>query len=135
MDIEEQQQKKEPIRQRSKFVTFWMYYILLNGLSSILAYSVYRPEIEKIFKLKLSDEICYYLIGLGVLNAISAILLLKWKKIGFHGLVISNIINMYVSGLMGSGVESTFFGLMQIGILYMVLQMKRNEKSAWEWLN
>jgi hypothetical protein len=73
--------------------------------------------------------------GLGVLNAISAVLLLKWKKIGFHGLVISNIINMYVSGLMGSGVESTFFGLMQIGILYMVLQMKKNEKSTWEWLS
>ena len=135
MEELEEKLPKEPIKKRNGFVTFWMYYILLNGLSSILAYSIYRPEIEQIFKLKLSDEICYYLMGLGVLNAISAVLLLKWKKIGFHGLVISNIINMYVSGLMGSGVESTFFGLMQIGILYMVLQMKKNEKSTWEWLS
>lgn len=133
MNIEEVE-KKEPVRKRHGFVTFWMIYILLNGLSSILAYTLFRTEIEKLFKLKLSDEICYYLIGLGVLNSISAILLLNWKKIGFHGLVISYIINMYVSNLMNSGIESTFFGLMQIGILYMVLKMRKEDKSTWDWL-
>ncbi len=76
MNIEEVE-KKEPVRKRHGFVTFWMIYILLNGLSSILAYTLFRTEIEKLFKLKLSDEICYYLIGLGVLNSISAILLLN----------------------------------------------------------
>ena len=127
-------EKKEPVRKRHGFVTFWLIYILMNGLSTLLAYTVFRVEIQEILNIEISDEFASYLMGLGVLNAVSAILLLKWKKIGFHGLVVSNIVNMYVSGLMGSGIEATLFGLMQIGILYLVLQMKKNEKSAWEWL-
>ncbi|HUH73861.1 MAG TPA: hypothetical protein VLZ75_05580 [Chitinophagales bacterium] len=133
MDIQELE-KKEPVRKRHGFVTFWLVYILMNGLSTLLAYTIFREEIQKILKIEISDEVAYYLMGLGVMNAISVILLLNWKKIGFHGLVISNIVNMYVSNLMGSGVESTFFGLMQIAILYMVLKMKKNEKSTWDWL-
>ena len=142
MEFTEHQEKPEPIRKRHGFVTFWLIYILLNGISNILAFTIFRSEMEEVYKkifndqvqFVVSDEIAYYLIGLGVLNTISSILLLKWKKIGFHGLIISNIVNMYVSGLMGSGIEATFLGVMQIGILYMVLQIKKNEKSTWDWL-
>lgn len=134
MDIQELE-KKEPVRKRHGFVTFWLVYILMNGLSTLLAYTIFKEEIQELLKIQISDEFASYLMGLGVLNAVSAILLLNWKKIGFHGLVVSNIVNMYVSGLMNSGIEATLFGLMQIGILYMVLQMKKEDKSTWEWLS
>lgn len=125
---------EQPERQRHGFVTFWLGYLILNGLASTLTFTYLRKDVEDFLKIELSDQYCQFMIGIGILNAISALLLFRWKKIGFHGSIIASILNMYLNVQMGSGVFSALLSLSQAGILYMVLQIKKNEKSAWEWL-
>lgn len=125
---------ESPERKRHPFVTFWLVFVIANGISSIFAYTVFKKDVEQLFGIELTSNITYMLVGMGVWNAISGLLLFSWKKIGFHGLVISGIFGMYVNYLMGAGAESTLLGLIQLGILYMILQLKKDGKSTWQWL-
>lgn len=126
---------KEPvIRKRHGLVTFWLIYLFISGLSSILSFTLFKAEVEKILQIEFSQQLSYYLIGIGFINAIAALLLYNWYKIGFHLLIISNIISLYVSTLMGASFASSILGLSQIAITYMILQMPSQGKSAWSWM-
>lgn len=129
-----QAHQEVPERQRHGFVTFWLGYLMLNGLASVLTFTYLRKDVEEFLKIELSDQYCQFLIAIGILNAISAFLLFRWKKVGFHGSIVAAILNMYLTVQMGAGIFSGLLSLSQAGILYMVLQIKKNEKSAWEWL-
>lgn len=126
---------KEPaIRKRHIMVTIWLGYILVSGISSILSFSIFKPEIEKLLQVNFPSPLHYYLIGIGALNALGALFLLLWKKAGFHLLIVSNIISLYLSIQMGASVGSSILGLAQIGLTYMILQMPSQGRSTWSWL-
>ncbi len=131
----EQDQQKEPIRERHGFTTFWLGYLIVNGLTAILLFTFFKKDVAEILQMELTDQYCYFMIGIGILNAISAFLLLSWKKIGFHGIIVSSILSMYLSLQMGSGIGASLLAFAQTGVLYLVLQLKKNNRSAWEWLD
>lgn len=130
----ENPQKEPAIRKRHGLVTFWLGYILVSGISSILSLSIFKTEIEKILQIDFPAPLSYYLIAIGALNALAALFLLLWKKAGFHLLIISNIISLYLSIQMGASVGSSILGLSQIAITYMILQMPSLGRSTWSWL-
>lgn len=126
---------KEPVvRKRNFFVTFWLIYILFSGVSSVFSFSLYKKEVEKILEIEFSQEFAYMMIIIGALSALSAFLLILWKKIGFHILIVSNIISLYVSIQMGGTLGSSIMSLTQIALTYMILQLHSNGRTAWSWL-
>ena len=127
-------QELDTKRARHGLTTFWLIYMVINGIASIVSFSLLRKDIETFLKIPLSDEYCRYLIIIGAINAISALLLLYWKKIGFHGIIIASILNLYVNLQLTSEMSSAFLSLMQIAVLYLVLKLKKNNKTAWEQL-
>ena len=66
----------------------------------------------------------------GISNAVFALALFRWKKWGFYGFAITAFpifgINLYI----GVGVAQALFGFAGVGILYWVLQMGYERKSA-----
>ncbi len=127
--------KEENIkRERHGFTTFWLIYLILNGLTSIFAFTYLREDLEKLTEIQFTDLYCNIMISVGILNAISAGLLMIWKKIGFHGIIISTIIKLYANMQLNSNITAALFGLLDIAILYMILKLRKNGKSAWDWL-
>lgn len=125
----------EPERKRHGLTTFWLFYLLLNGLTLILLFTTLRTDAEEILKTEFSDLYCNIMVAVGILNAISATLLLNWKKIGFHGIIISSIIKLYANLQLNSSMAAAVLGLTDIAILYMILKLKKNGKSTWDWLS
>ncbi|NLA25551.1 MAG: hypothetical protein GX879_11355, partial [Bacteroidales bacterium] len=63
-----------------------------------------------------------------------AFMLLKWKKIGFWGIVGATVLNVILNSIYFFSVNSLLTSLISIIVLYAVLQIKKNNVKAWEHL-
>ena len=79
----------------------------------------------------ISDSMLILLAILGIANVIFAILLFKWKKIGFWGFVATSIVALFINLSIGLGIAQSLFGLVGIVILYFVLQIKKDDVTTW----
>ncbi len=71
---------------------------------------------------------------IGLANTIFAIMLFQWKKLGFWGFVITSIGAFIINLIIGLGIGQSLFGLIGIAILYGVLQIKKDNITAWSSL-
>ncbi|MBC7863649.1 MAG: hypothetical protein IAF38_11775 [Bacteroidia bacterium] len=120
---------------RHGFVTvFLIIGIVLNSIAVLLAL-LGKDLIRKTSEQEI-PEYMFYLLALCALIKITAIILiLKWKKIGFWlfalGAAGTFCFDMYFSF---DGVKS-ILGLLGIGALFAVLQIRKFGKSTWESLD
>lgn len=124
-------------RKRHWFVTIWLSFVLvcnvLMFLLLLLAIKELRSVDEKIMALGVG--------GVTLFNCLASSLLLRWNKTGFYlfwtafviELVLS--IGLLVLGNVGVNVLITLAaGIVGIGIIYSILQLKKNGLSAWSQL-
>ena len=118
-------------KQRHGCVTAWL--VIMIILNSLLAV-VYLFASDFITNnLQNSSKSMILLLGvLGVLNVVFAVMLLKWKKLGFWGFIASSIIVMFINLTIGMGVGQSVFGLVGVAILYGILQIKSNNVTTWD---
>ena len=69
---------------------------------------------------------------LGIANVLFAVLLLKWKKLGFWGFVLTAVASLIINISIGLSVGQSLIGLIGIGVLYGILQIKQDNVSTWE---
>lgn len=69
---------------------------------------------------------------LSIANVVFAVLLLQWKKIGFFGFAGISVVALALNVSSGMSVGQSLLGLVGVAILYGILQIKQNDKSAWE---
>jgi len=69
---------------------------------------------------------------LSVVNAIFAVMLLQWKKIAFWGFIGTSIIVLIINLSIGLGIGQSLFGLVGIAVLYGILQIKKDNVTAWK---
>lgn len=118
-------------RERHGCVSIYLYMgIVLNGLMSIFAL------IDSLTG-KGGDGMWIKSLIL-LLNALGFVMLLQWRKSGFILLSVMAIINVIYTCLLsewrpGNSIMllSAICGLL---VLYLVLQIRRDGKSAWSWL-
>lgn len=70
------------------------------------------------------------LVVLGVLNVVFAVLLFRWKRIGFYGFIVTSIIAAGINMTAGLDMTQVIGGLIGVGILFGVLQIGK-PASAW----
>lgn len=73
------------------------------------------------------------LIILGLFNVACAIALLRWKKWGFYGFLLSTIVTFTVNVAIGLNIFQSILGFLGIAVLYWVLQIGK-EKKGWDQL-
>ena len=117
-------------KQRHGCVTAWLILmIILNSLTTIS----YLFASEFIAGVNYTSKTMVLLLGvLGVANVIFAVMLLKWKKLGFWGFVVSSIVVFIINLSIGIGIGQSLLGLLGVAILYGVLQIK-NKGSVKTW--
>ena len=109
-------------------------YLILMIIANSFAALLYLLASERIAQNLPGDAstITIILLGLiGVANVIFSVMLLQWKKIGFWGFVVSSILALIINISLKIGMGS-LIGLLGLIILYAVLQISRNNVSAWD---
>jgi uncharacterized membrane protein YuzA (DUF378 family) len=72
---------------------------------------------------------------LAIANIVFVIQLFRWKMIGFIGYTATAVIAIVIHLFIGdSSITQLIYGVLSIAILYAILQIKNNKKSAWEEL-
>ena len=118
-------------KQRHGCVTAWLILmIIVNSLIAIL-YLFAGDMIAQNSPRGISNSMLILLAILGVGNVISSILLFKWMKIGFWIFLVTSIASLVVNLSIGLSIVQSLFGLVGIAVLYGVLQIKKDNVSAW----
>jgi len=118
-------------KQRHGCVTAWL--ILMIIMSSLVAvlYLFDGDAVSKKFPGGVSNTMLISLAVLGILNVVFSVMLFQWKKLGFWGFVITSAGAFAINISAGLGIGQSIFGLVGIAILYAVLQVKKDDISAW----
>lgn len=116
------------LKQRHGFVTFWLWFsIVVNVGMSI--YGLYLASINIIMLLTAF---------LGIVNIVAAVLLLKWRKIGFYIFMGSAVLSIISNSIiLGGGINifiSFISPIVSVLIWWAILQIRKNGVSAWKLL-
>ena len=124
--------EQEELKQRHGCVTaFLIIMIIVNSIVALM-YFLFNNFISQNSPNHASPE-TLYLLGIGsVLNVFCALLLIKWKKWGFWGYIITALFAFIINICIGHGFLQSLSGLIGLVVLFGVLQIKKKEVSAWD---
>jgi hypothetical protein len=113
-------------------VTAWLIFMIVaNSLVALMYFFNGSAISDALPGITISPSIIMILGFVGILNVIFAIMLWQWKKLGFWGFIASSLISFGINMTIGLGIAQSLFGLIGVGILYAVLQIKQDDVSAW----
>lgn len=118
-------------KQRHGCVTAWLILMIIGNSLTAILYLFAGDLIAQNFPGGISKSMLILLAILGVGNVIFSILLFKWMKIGFWGFLATSIAVVVINLSIGLGILQSLFGLIGIAVLYGLLQMKKDNVSAW----
>lgn len=113
-------------------VTAWLVLLIVANSATIFTTLAMSDQIKSALP-SMPDWGGPVLVVCGAINVVCAILLFKWKRIGFFGFIITSLIAAGVNASAGLGVGQIAMGLVGVAILYGVLQIG-SPKSAWAQL-
>ena len=118
-------------KKRHGCVTAWLILMILVNSLGALANLFAGEVISRSISGNISDLEIVLLGILGVANVFFSILLLQWKRIGFWGFILTAITAFGINMSVGMEIFQSISGLIGIVILLAILQIKRNNVSAW----
>lgn len=119
-------------KQRHGCVTAWLILMIIANSISAIAYLFMGDALSEALPEPIPTPMMYALAIIGIANLIFAIMLLQWKKWAFWAFVGSGLITLGINLSIGIGIGQSLLGLVGVGILYAILQIKKDEKTAWE---
>ena len=122
-------------KQRHGCVTAWLVLMLVVNSLSALLYLFFSEMVTNTFQVDVSSTLILLLGIVGIANVVFSVFLLQWKKKGFWGFLVTSIVTLIINMNIGVGIVQSMFGLVGIVILYGILQIKKDSKTAWENLD
>ena len=122
-------------KQRHGCVTAWLVMMILTNSAMALVYLFAGNLIAESSPVPISTPMMILMGVVGIANVVCAIALFQWKKWGFWGFIATAIIALGVNLSVGLDPGQSLVGLVGIGILYAILQIKQGDHSAWELLD
>lgn len=130
--MESSHQPEMQRRKRHGCVTAWLILMILVNAAT-MCFSFFLSFNETYAAMTVFPKWIYVLFAvLSVLNVVFAIFLLKWQRWAFWGFLATSVFTMGINIYTGSGILQSLVGLFGVGILYAILQIKDNGRSAWE---
>ena len=118
-------------KQRHGCLTAWLIYLIIAYSIVSITYFFNTDEISEISPYKTSKNILLIYGSLGILSIVFCILLFKWVRLGFWGILITSIIVLITQIINGHGIFQPLIGLFSIIVLYALLQLKKGNVSSW----
>lgn len=122
---------EKEIKERNGCISFWLWIAIIANVALSIFYAVSMFNVYS-GEMALGFGLCSIF---GVVNVLSAILLLRWNKIGFYMMVVSSIMAIIINVCVLKMEPVTMVGsLFAIVIWWAILQMKKDGVSAWSQL-
>ena len=119
-------------KQRHGCVTAWLILMIVANSISALTYLFMGDTISRNLGGSIPRPIMFLMAILGIANLIFAIMLLQWKKWAFWAFIGTSLAAFVLNMTLGLGIGPSLLGLVGIALLYGILQIKANGKTAWE---
>ena len=124
--------KESQPKQRHGCVTAWLV-LMIVVYTATMFYSMISTNAElNPYAMVIPEWIYFTLSAVSLANVIFAIMLLKWRKVVFWGFAATSLITMGLNIYAGLGVTQSIVGLVGVGVLFAILQIKEDGRSAWE---
>lgn len=124
---------KQPTNRRVErhgFITFWLYLTAIANFIMAIIQLLPKQSYGQLFPDKYVG-ISIFCGILSILCIVGIVMLLNWRKLGFYIILFSGIIGNLLSLWT---MRSFPYGLISIFILWLVLQIKKNNISYWNAL-
>ena len=119
-------------KQRHGCVTTWLVIMIIANSITALIYLFASETILQNMLESVSRSIILLLAVICILNVIFSVMLLQWKKWGFWGFLITSFGALIINLNIGISAAQSVFGLAGIAILYGILQIKKDNVTAWQ---
>lgn len=120
------------VKKRHGCVTAWLIYmIIVDSLIAIIYFFASDFVVENL-RGNISTPMIIISGIMGITNVVFSILLFQWKKIGFWGFTVTSIADLIINLSLGLGLEQSLIGLVDIIVLYYILQIKKDNIPAWD---
>lgn len=118
-------------KQRHGCLAAWLIYLIIAYSIVSITYFFNTDKISEISLYKTSKNILLIYGSLGILSIAFCIMLFKWVRLGFWGILITSIIVFITQIINGHGVFQPVVGLLGVIALYALLQLKKGNVSGW----
>jgi hypothetical protein len=120
-------------RRRHGFTSFWL---ILGLIGCFIVGSIYlfSPNLIGQYYVNASKGLIMLFGIISMANIICYILLLCWKRIGFWIFIGTSIVSLPLNMAIGLNIGQTLSGLIGLVILWGILHIRKNGKTAWEQL-
>ncbi len=120
-------------KERHGCLTAYLVFAIIANSATALLYLFGAAAIKRSTP-NIPDWAFPVLIVLVLFNLACAIALLRWKKWGFWGLIVSAVVTLGINLTIGLGLSSAIVGLLGVVILYGVLQIGKDNRG-WPQLD
>lgn len=118
-------------KSRHLILTIYLFLLLITSLLTGIGSVILFDKMTELAPNLTKGLLYLSLFGL-LIEFLSIYLIFKWKKIGFYGVIIAYLLNIYVTEKSGVLNISTIIGLaIRLGLLYGILQIKSKGISGW----
>ena len=118
-------------KQRHGCVTAWLLMIIISNSLTAFIYLFGGNAFVKTLNGGVSTPMLILLTTFGIANVLFAVMLFRWRKWGFWGFLITSICTLGINLNIGLSVVQSILGLFGVVVLYGVLQIKEEDKTAW----
>ncbi|MCD0466253.1 hypothetical protein [Flavobacterium sp. ENC] len=118
-------------KQRHGCLTAWLTYLIMAYSFSTLFYFFKTDEMSKIAQYQISEDMMLIHSSLGLLGIIFSIMLFRWVKLGFWGILTISVILFVLQLLNSNRIMSPIFIVICLIILFSLLQLKKANVSGW----
>jgi hypothetical protein len=121
-------------KQRHGCVTAWLILIIIINALTSLMYLFFGDTVMHESP-EVPQSMLMLLAFLTLSNVFFAVMLLKWKKMGFWGFAITSSAAFILNLRMGFGIFHSVLGMTGLLILYGILQIKKDDTDTSTWSN
>ena len=119
-------------KQRHGCLTAYLIFMIVANALTAIYYLIQNQLIIDTYETNIL--MVMLLVVLGIINVGAAILLLKWKKIGFYLFILSALGAFVINLALGLSIATSISGLLGIAILFGVLQIGDQNNKGWPQL-
>ena len=133
-NLEYKENEIEIEKSRHGCVTAWLVLMIIANSLTGLIYLLVPENISKLLPGEV-PSLFFLVLGLiGISNVVFSMALFRWKLWGFYGFIVSSLAAFVINVYIGLGTGQAIFGLAGIAILYGILQIKKDNISAWNFM-
>jgi len=124
------------LKERHGCVTVWLVFMIIGDAIMAAIYFFFWGQLMDMIPEESLDQmpdVSSTIMGvLVVLNLIFAVLMLTWKKIGFWGVAATTVLSTVLNISGGMDATQAVKGLFWVILLFGILQIPKNDVSAWK---